>query len=140
MKIYLLNENATAPTRGSDGAAGLDFYASEDIIILKNGKGLISTGIALEIPKGYYGRLAPRSGLSWKKHTIVSAGVIDEDYRGEIKVVLFNHADEHLSIKKGDRVAQLIIEKYYKFPMHIIHGEAEMNSNRGTKGFGSSGK
>lgn len=101
--------DAHLPTRGSDGAVGYDLYSSEDAIVpCQAGRALVSTGIALSIPDGLYGRVAPRSGLAVKHCINVGAGVIDPDYTGEVKVVLFNHGTEDFEIKKGERIAQLI--------------------------------
>ena len=76
------------------------------------GKALVGTGLAFGIPEGNYGRIAPRSGLAAKFCIDVGAGVIDSDYRGEVKVLLFNYSDVAFDFKEGDRVAQMIIEKY----------------------------
>ena len=81
------------------------------ILIEPHGKAIIKTDITIEIPIGFYGRVAPRSGMSWKKHTDIGAGVIDADYRGTIGFVMFNHSSVDINIEKGDRIAQLIIEK-----------------------------
>ena len=78
------------------------------------GKALVSTALAMAIPEGNYGRIAPRSGLAAKHMIDVGAGVIDSDYRGEVKVLLFNLGKEDFQVLHGDRVAQLIIEKYTK--------------------------
>ena len=80
-------------------------------MIPARGKGIAKTDLAMVIPDGCYGRVAPRSGLAWKKHIDVGAGVIDSDYRGNVGVVLFNHGEEDFVIKAGDRVAQLILER-----------------------------
>jgi len=135
--INKLSTNATIPTLGSKYAAGYDLYSAYDYKVLAKSKCLIKTDIAVEIPKGYYGRIAPRSGLSWKKFTDIGAGVIDNDYRGPLGVVLFNHNSEILNIEKGDRVAQLIITPY--ITPDIIVKELS-TSNRGSGGFGSTGK
>ena len=81
-------------------------------MIPAHGKALVSTGLSVKIPEGNYGRIAPRSGLAWKNFIDIGAGVIDEDYRGEVKVLLFNLGGEDFTVKFGDRVAQFIIEKY----------------------------
>ena len=94
LQIQLLTPSATAPTRGSLFAAGYDLYASSACTIPAKGKALISTGIAIAVPPGTYGRVAPRSGLAVKKFVDVGAGVIDEDYRGEVRVLLFNFDDD----------------------------------------------
>ena len=103
----------------------------------KRGRALVGTGIALSIPDGLYGRVAPRSGLAVKHCINVGAGVIDPDYTGEVKVVLFNHGTEDFEIKKGDRIAQLILEKC-ETPMIKEIGLLE-ETLRGDGGFGSTG-
>lgn len=107
-----LGENATMPTKGSIDAAGYDLYAAEYCCVEPNGKALIKTNIKVIIPDGCYGRIAPRSGLAWKNHIDVGAGVIDRDYRGWVGVVLFNHSQDQFVVNKGDRIAQFILEKY----------------------------
>ena len=130
--------DAIIPTRGSDGAVGYDLYSSEDAIVpCQAGRALVSTGIALSIPDGLYGRVAPRSGLAVKHCINVGAGVIDPDYTGEVKVVLFNHGMENFEIKKGDRIAQLILERC-ETPMVKEIGLLE-ETLRGDGGFGSTG-
>lgn len=129
----------TMPTRGSAKAAGWDLYASKDTVIPAQGKGLIQTGIHIIIPDGYYGRIAPRSGMSWKFHTDIGAGVIDSDYRGTLGVVLFNHSNKDLTIKTKDRVAQLIIEKINTAQLLEVHYDLLDNTLRGDGAFGSTG-
>ena len=138
MYIKLLTKFATVPTKGSQYAAGYDLYSAYDYTIMAKGKELIKTDISVEIPIGYYGRIAPRSGFSWKKHTDIGAGVIDNDYRGNIGVVVFNHSSKIINVKKGDRVAQLIITPYISPKIKLVNEVAF--SNRGSKGFGSTGK
>ena len=133
------NPNALIPTRGSEEAAGWDLYSSENILVPKNGKAIIPTGISIAIPKGYYGRIAPRSGLSRKKHTDIGAGVIDSDYRGEIGIVMFNHSNENLEINIHDRVAQLIIEKINTNELIEVSMNDLNKTERGEAGFGSTG-
>jgi dUTP pyrophosphatase len=89
------------------------------------------------IPHGHYGRVAPRSGLAWKKSIDVGAGVIDEDYRGNVGVILFNFGDEDFVIKQGDRVAQLILEKISTPEVEEVDELPE--TSRGDGGFGSTG-
>lgn len=133
------------PTRGSDGAAGYDLYAAHDTVVPARGKGLVKTDLAFELPNGVYGRIAPRSGLAWKKHIDVGAGVVDPDYRGNVGVVLFNHGQEDLYVRRGDRVAQLVLERfmvaasvrtYDRPPPAAPSGPAA----RGADGFGSTGR
>ena len=91
--IKKLNENAILPKKGTDLAAGYDLYAHTPISVPSKGKAIVKTGIALKIPSGNYGRVAPRSGLAVKNFIDAGAGVIDEDYRGELGVVLFNFSE-----------------------------------------------
>ena len=90
---------------GSLAAAGYDLHASETTIVPSKGKLLIKTGVAMAIPEGNYGRIAPRSGLACKNFIDVGAGVIDSDYRGEVRVLLFNFDDKDFAITEGDRIA-----------------------------------
>ena len=110
--VKKLNKGALLPVKGSAFAAGYDLHALTDAKIPARGKALISTGLAFAIPEGNYGRIAPRSGLAAKHSIDVGAGVIDSDYRGEVKVLLFNLSDTDFELKAQERVAQLIIEKY----------------------------
>ena len=139
MEVTRFHVDAIIPTRGSPGAAGYDLYALEDFVINQQaGRGIIRTGIGIHVPKGTYGRIAPRSGLAVKKGIDVGAGVIDEDYTGEVKVLLFNFGDFVYEGKKGDRIAQLIIEKI-ETP-EIIEVDNLETTERGEGGFGSTGK
>jgi dUTP pyrophosphatase len=90
LRVKRFSKNATIPIRSSPGAAGYDLYSSKDIVIPAQGKALVSTDIAVGIPPGCYGRIAPRSGLALKFSIDIGAGVIDEDYRGPVGVVMFN--------------------------------------------------
>lgn len=137
--IKRLSDKATLPTRGSADAAGLDLYASARVMIEPNGKALVPTDIAISVPTGHYGRIAPRSGLAVKNHIGVGAGVIDSDYTGPVQVVLFNHsATEPFAVNLGDRVAQLILEQI-SIPEMVEVAELTP-SVRGSAGFGSTGK
>lgn len=90
---------AKLPTRGSASAAGYDLYASENVTLPRGGRKVIATGISLAIPEGHYGRVAPRSGLASKHGIDTGAGVIDEDYRGLLGVLLFNFGDADFTSK-----------------------------------------
>ncbi|KAK6339836.1 Deoxyuridine 5'-triphosphate nucleotidohydrolase [Orbilia javanica] len=136
--IKKLNDKARTPTRGSAFAAGYDLYASEDTVVPKGGKVLVETGLSMAVPDGCYGRVAPRSGLASKNFIDTGAGVIDADYRGPVKILLFNHSDVDFEIKEGDRVAQLILEKIYTPEIVVVEDLEE--SARGAGGFGSSGR
>lgn len=137
-KVKFLKETATKPERGTKGSAGYDLSSCEKTSIPSGGKGIVKTGLSIQVPEGTYGRIAPRSGLAWKKHIDVGAGVIDSDYTGEVGVVLFNHGKEALDIDVGDRIAQLILEKIVILPVTVV--ECLETTERGSGGFGSTGK
>ena len=120
LRIKKLHPSAQLPVKGSEHAAGYDLMSVEDSIVPSRGKVLIATGLSMAIPIGNYGRIAPRSGLAAKNFIDVGAGVIDADYRGEVKVLLFNFAETDFKIKQGDRIAQLIIEKYTRTEMEEV--------------------
>ncbi len=124
--------------RSSEHAAGYDLASAADTHIPKHGKHLVPTDLALAIPHGYYGRVAPRSGLAYKNFIDVGAGVIDSDYRGPLGVLLFNHSDVDFQIKKGDRIAQLILEKIILPPVVEVEGDLDVTA-RQEGGFGSTG-
>jgi dUTP pyrophosphatase len=137
--IKLLNEFAKIPSRANETDAGADLFSVEDVVIGPMQRKMISTGIALQIPENYYGRVAPRSGLAVKNGIDVLAGVVDSSYRGEIKVVLINtDKNEEFNVKKGDKIAQLIIESHHNFDFVITDSLEE--TNRGSGGFGSTGR
>jgi dUTP pyrophosphatase len=137
MEVLRLSTYANIPTRGSDGAAGYDLYSAESLTVYPGKRALISTGIAVKLPPGVYGRVAPRSGLAVKHGIQVGAGVVDADYRGEVKVLLFNHGDVEFNVHVRDRIAQLICEKYEAPEVTIVTSLDE--TNRGEGGFGSTG-
>uniref|UniRef100_W5N6N1 Deoxyuridine 5'-triphosphate nucleotidohydrolase n=2 Tax=Lepisosteus oculatus TaxID=7918 RepID=W5N6N1_LEPOC len=138
LKFAKLSENATTPTKGSSKAAGYDLYSAYDYSIPPLEKTVVKTDIQIAVPPGCYGRVAPRSGLAAKHFIDVGAGVVDEDYRGNVGVVLFNFSKETFEVKKGDRVAQLICERicYPEIEQHETLDETE----RGAGGFGSTGR
>ena len=109
-----------------------------DCVIHASERGLVSTGITVVLPPGVYGRVAPRSGLAVKYGIQVGAGVIDPDYTGEVKVVRFNHGDKDFEVKKGDRIAQLVLEKCDTPPIEEI--SIVEDTDRGSGGFGSTGQ
>lgn len=140
IKFNKLNNNAKPPKRANNTDAGADLCSLEKHIIQPLERKLVSTGISMEIPEGYYGRIAPRSGLAVKHGVDTLAGVVDSSYRGEIKVVLYNTDKSNtLFIEEGDRIAQIIIERHYNFEFVEVVEELS-ESNRGTGGFGSTGK
>lgn len=138
IRVLKVTEYATQPRRATPCAAGYDLHSCEDKVIQAKGRGIVNTGIAISIPDRTYARVAPRSGLTVKNGIDVGAGVIDQDYRGEIKVVLFNHSNEDFVVKIGDRIAQLIIEKIETPDILMVDSLDE--TERGDGGFGSTGK
>ena len=113
IRVVRLTENAIIPTRGSTRTAGLDLYTAYDITVTARGSISVVTDLQIHVPEGYYGRIAPRSGLALHHHIDIGGGVIVEDYRGNVAVILFNHSDKLFVINHGDRVAQLICEEVY---------------------------
>ncbi|XP_023945441.2 deoxyuridine 5'-triphosphate nucleotidohydrolase [Bicyclus anynana] len=137
LKFTRLSENAYPPVKGSEKAAGFDLKSAYDYTVAARGKELVKTDLQIELPSGCYGRVAPRSGLAVKNFIDVGAGVIDEDYRGNVGVVIFNHSDQPFSITKGDRIAQLICEKIY-YP-ELVEVTDLTVTKRADGGFGSTG-
>lgn len=132
------HELAIVPKRNNTTDAGADLYSVEQITIPPQSRALVSTGISIEIPEGFYGRIAPRSGLAAKHGIDILAGVCDSSYRGEIKVVIINtDKDKEFEITYGDKIAQLIIEQHFNF--NFIETDNLSSSTRGSNGFGSSG-
>ncbi|XP_040457373.1 deoxyuridine 5'-triphosphate nucleotidohydrolase, mitochondrial isoform X1 [Falco naumanni] len=138
LRFTKLSENASAPSRGSARAAGYDLYSAYDCVIPPMEKAVVKTDIQIALPSGCYGRIAPRSGLAAKHFIDVGAGVIDEDYRGNVGVVLFNFGKETFEVKKGDRIAQLICERILYPELEEV--QALDDTARGEDGFGSTGK
>jgi dUTP pyrophosphatase len=141
VKIKKLDPRAVVPTYGTEGAAGFDFYAIEDVAILPNETKLIKTGIAMEIPVGYEVQVRPRSGMSLKTSFRVAnaPGTIDADYRGECNVIGHNSHNHHmLDIKKGDRIAQGVLSKVPQADFEVV--DELSDTNRGTGGYGSTGQ
>uniref|UniRef100_A0A0X3PC36 Deoxyuridine 5'-triphosphate nucleotidohydrolase n=1 Tax=Schistocephalus solidus TaxID=70667 RepID=A0A0X3PC36_SCHSO len=137
MRFSKLSANATTPTRGSELAAGYDLYSAHDCSIPSKGRALVKTDIQIALPDGCYGRVAPRSGLALKHGIDVGAGVVDQDYRGNIGVVLFNFGDEEFQVRKGDRIAQLVCEKI--FLPKLVEQDQLDETARGANGYGSTG-
>ena len=137
LRFKRLDSRAVLPSRGSSLSAGLDIYSIEDLTILPRGRALARTGLAVAIPEGYYGRIAPRSGLATQKGLDTLAGVIDADYRGEIGCLLYNTGDETINLPAPTKVCQLIIEKIIT-PAAVWADEIS-ETDRGSGGFGSTG-
>jgi dUTP pyrophosphatase len=138
LEFMRLHADARLPARGSLHAAGLDLYSIETLTILPHNRAGVRTGLAVSIPRGFYGRVAPRSGLAVRHGLDVLAGVIDSDYRGEIICALINHGDEPFEIRPGERIAQLIIEAI--ITPEPVWSEDLSETERGKRGFGSTGQ
>src|SRR6188474_1309294 len=107
----LLDAGGALPAYASAGAAGADLRASEALEIAAGSRAAVATGVRLEIPPGHVGLVWPRSGLAVRHGIDTLAGVIDSDYRGEVRVVLVNHGDAEFRIEPGDRIGQLLVQK-----------------------------
>ena len=138
LKFAKLHPSAKLPARSSPHAAGLDLFSVEDVTIHPGHRAAVRLGLSVSIPAGFYGRVAPRSGLAVEYGLDVLAGVIDSDYRGEIVCVLINHGDVPVHVGVGQRIAQLVIESIIT-PRSEWADELD-NTERGSSGFGSSGK
>ena len=142
MRVKKLYADSRLPEKGSEFAAGFDLFAhvDEPVTIHPHETVMISTGLAMEIPEGYFGGIYARSGIASKKglRPANCTGVVDADYRGEVFVSLHNDSDEYRTISSGDRIAQLIIHKFFDMPMEVATELSE--TVRGSGGFGSTGK
>ena len=136
-KIKKLEPDAIAPTKGTPGSAGYDLYAYSAGCILPSSRVMVDTKISMEIPEGYSGLIWPRSGLSVKNGIETGAGVVDADYRNEVKVVLHNHSDMAFKYEKGMRIAQILITPIISPEVEVIEKHTE--TERGSCGFGSTG-
>ena len=139
--IKKINKNAKIPTYMTSQSAGMDIYAclKNDLIIKPMERKIIPTGIAISLPDGYEAQIRPRSGLALKFgiFPINTPGTIDPDYRGEIKIILANFGENDFIVKHGDRIAQMVINKYEKCEFEIVK---ELDkTDRGESGFGSTG-
>jgi len=126
------------PDYSTPGSAGADLRASEAVLIPPGGRAAVPTALRLQIPPGHVGLVWPRSGLAVRHGIDTLAGVVDSDYRGEVKVVLVNHGDEPFAIAAGDRVAQLLVHRVERVVFRAVESVAD--TERGTGGFGSTGR
>lgn len=130
------------PEYKSAGAAGLDLAAcvDGDVVIAPGAGALVGTGYAVAIPEGYEGQIRPRSGLALKHHIGIlnSPGTIDSDYRGEIRVILFNFGQQPYVIHDGDRIAQLVISALPRVALHLV--DRLDDTERGDGGYGHTGR
>ncbi len=141
IKIKKLSNEVLTPKYATSGSSGMDItaYIEQDVIINPGEKALIPTGFSLSIPKGYEVQIRPRSGLAAKKGITVlnTPGTIDSDYRGEIKVILINLSQNKFFVKKGERIAQMIVCPIERVILEEVEELSE--TNRGIGGFGSTG-
>jgi dUTP pyrophosphatase len=134
-----VNFRGNKPQYQTPDSAGADLESSEDVTIASGEWRLVGTGLFLEIPDGYMGMVCPRSGLAVKHGVTVlnGPGILDSDFRGEVKVVLINHSRQDFLIKKGDRIAQLVFSPVTQAT--LVHKETLSSTSRGSGGFGSTG-
>lgn len=149
LNVKKLRPEATIPTRANVTDAGLDIFACDDVTIPPSmyfsysqkvliGQAKVPSGIAVEIPPGYYGKISSRSGLAFKSGLYAFDGTIDASYRGEVGILLLNTTDRPYAVRKGDKVAQLII-----IPCALVQPvevDELSEAERGTNGFGSTGR
>ena len=133
-----VGEGGSLPEYTSAGAAGADLRASEAVDIPPGGRAAVPTALRLQIPPGHVGLVWPRSGLAVRHGIDTLAGVVDSDYRGEVRVVLVNHGDEPFHIARGDRVAQLLVQRVERAAFTAVASVDE--TDRGAGGFGSTGR
>lgn len=141
LKIKLLSDQARVPIKANNSDAGYDLFALEDGIIQPGQRVMIKTGISMAIPLGYYGRIAPRSGLAWKNGIDILAGVVDSGYRGPVNVIAINttsgEQQKSFEYKARDAIAQIIIECCANLSTEVV---SELDdTSRGSGGFGSTG-
>jgi dUTP pyrophosphatase len=145
LKVHLLSPLATLPRYASDGAAGMDLSAAlaEPITLQPGERFAVPTGLAIALPRGHEGQVRPRSGLALKHGISMpnTPGTIDEDYRGEVKVILINLGREPFVIQSGDRIAQLVVAPVTRVAIEPVESAAGLGETvRGGGGFGSTGR
>jgi dUTP pyrophosphatase len=136
IQFKLLHNYATTPTRGTDGSAGFDLYATDNHLIHPGARVKIPTGVSVAMPEGYAGFMWPRSGFAVKHGFDLLAGLIDADFRGELQIAGINHGDKAIEIRRGDRVAQLVVSPVMTL-MEVVGSLDE--TGRGNGAFGSTG-
>lgn len=136
LQIKQLSESATLPTRSHKHDSGLDLYASEDTLVTYTHSSVIPTGIAVNIPPGFEGQIRPRSGKSSKTNLRVVLGTVDAGYNGELGVIADTLNKSNYLVKKGEKIAQLVISPIVTPSLEIVD-QFETQSERGSNGFGS---
>lgn len=137
LRIKRLSPDAIIPTRAKPGDSGLDLHATEDVWIPSGARRMVGTGIAIELPPGYEAQVRPRSGLAHRSGVMAALGTIDNGYRGELKVNLFNHSYDSYRVLQGERIAQLVIAPVAL--LGVVAVEELTETERGADGFGSTG-
>ncbi len=139
IKIQKIHPNALIPKYQTEGSSGFDLHAVEEVTIKPHSVGLVKIGICLSLEVGYELQVRTRSGLALNHQVVVlnSPGTVDNDYRGEIKVILANLSDKDFKVQIGDRIAQGVVQKTYK--AEFIECERLDETSRGSGGFGSTG-
>jgi dUTP pyrophosphatase len=134
------NPDLPLPERATEGSAGYDLRSAEaDFLLAPGERRLVPTGLEMEMPPGVEGQVRPRSGLALRSGVTIpnSPGTIDPDYRGELRVILWNLGGEAVAIRRGDRIAQIVFQRF-EAP-EVMEGEDLSGSERGSSGFGSTG-
>ena len=144
LRVYKMRPEAVVPRYETSGAAGMDLAACLDTImtIEPGGTARVPTGLRIALPPGHEGQVRPRSGLAARRSvTVLNApGTVDEDYRGELQVLLVNHGPDTFTIEHGDRIAQLIVAPVVQVEIDTVNDEAALgDTERGDGGFGSTG-
>jgi dUTP pyrophosphatase len=139
LSLTRLDPSIALPSYAREGDAGLDLRAAHDATLEPGGRGLVGTALAVAIPPGYAGLVLPRSGLALSQGVTVlnTPGLVDAGYRGELKVLLVNHGDKPVTVRRGDRIAQLVIQRVER--AELIEVTELPASERGAGGFGSTG-
>ena len=145
LRVYKMRANAVLPRYKTSGAAGMDLAACLDspLVIAPGGTARVPTGLQIALPAGHEGQVRPRSGLAARHGiTVLNApGTIDEDYRGEVQVLLINHGNEAFAIEHGERIAQLVVAPVTQVDIALVNDEAALgDTERGRGGFGSTGR
>ena len=133
-----LDEGAFPPSRAHDRDAGIDLRSKHSQRVMPHGSAIFRTGVHVELPEGTCGVVKAKSGLM-TKHKIITTGLVDEPYRGEVVVMLFNHGEDSYLVEAGDKIANFVVVPVRYEPLEFVE-ELDMNTDRGTSGFGSTGR
>jgi dUTP pyrophosphatase len=140
VEVLIVAEDGFLPTYANPGDAGADLKSCDEVVVPARGRALVKTGVRIALPNGFVALVHPRSGLAAKSGITVlnTPGTVDAGYRGEIMVTLFNSSDTDFEVKRGDRIAQLLIQQVERAQFIVVSELPE--SERGDRGFGSTGK